>query len=398
MIVEATYVGGAGVLIGTGLRWVLLSDPADEAVVDEIWRALTRAEIGATNVTESVLAIAERAFGGDPPGLAMVDLSPGASASLSRGSGHVQVSGPGRVLRLDGGTGPANGTPARRIVGGVVAADRADLLPLGPPRPVAPTVAAETSAPLPASGALIDGIPEAILAAKGPEGPPPRPRRRTPDRTAEPSDTGGPHDTSEPEPGLSLRIEEGGHTTIRPPAGSLPPADDHDGATAHRSAHLVHESVPVVLAVTCPLGHLSPASSPACRTCHQRIAPQEPQQVQRPVLGGLRLPTSEVVPLDRGVVLGRKPAPVEGSTDWPHLVHLPSDHAFVSRMHLQIELDGWDVIARDLGSRGGTTLLAPGRDPVRMRGGETYVLAPGTVLDLADVYAVRFETGAGVGR
>ena len=116
--------------------------------------------------------------------------------------------------------------------------------------------------------------------------------------------------------------------------------------------------------------------------------------MDRPLLGGLRLPTGEVVPLDRGVILGRKPAPAEGSTDWPHLVHLPSDHSFVSRRHLQIELDGWDVVARDLESRGGTTIAPPGRDPQGMRPGEAYVLEPGTVLDMAHVYAVRFETGA----
>ena len=116
--------------------------------------------------------------------------------------------------------------------------------------------------------------------------------------------------------------------------------------------------------------------------------------MDRPSLGGLRLPTGEVVPLDRGVILGRKPAPAEGSTDWPHLVHLPSDHSFVSRRHLQIELDGWDVVARDLDSRGGTTITMPGREPQRMRPNDAYVLEPGTVLDMAQVYAVRFETGA----
>ena len=116
--------------------------------------------------------------------------------------------------------------------------------------------------------------------------------------------------------------------------------------------------------------------------------------MDRPSLGGLRLPTGEVVPLDRGVILGRKPAPAEGSTDWPHLVHLPTDHSFVSRRHLQIELDGWDVVARDLDSRGGTTITFPGREAQRMRPGDAYVLDPGTVLDMAQVYAVRFETGA----
>ena len=49
---------------------------------------------------------------------------------------------------------------------------------------------------------------------------------------------------------------------------------------------------------------------------------------------------------------------------------------------------------RDLDSRGGTTLTYPGREPQRMRPHDAYVLEPGTVLDLAQVYAVRFETGA----
>ena len=51
-------------------------------------------------------------------------------------------------------------------------------------------------------------------------------------------------------------------------------------------------------------------------------------------------------------------------------------------------------MARDLDSRGGTTIASPGREPQRMRPREAYVLEPGTVLDLAQVYAVRFETGA----
>jgi hypothetical protein len=194
---------------------------------------------------------------------------------------------------------------------------------------------------------------------------------------------------------MMQRIEEGAHTTIRPPTtptGATEP-DDHDGATSLRAAHLTHTTAPTVLAVSCPLGHLTPPISPQCRVCHQRVAPQEPRRVDRPPLGGLRLPTGEVVPLDRGVILGRKPAPAEGSTDWPHLVHLPADHSFVSRRHLQIELDGWDVVARDLDSRGGTTFAPPGREPERMRPGDAYVLEPGTVLDMAQVYSVRYESG-----
>ena len=394
MIVDARYTSGAGVLVGSGACWVLLTDPADEQVVQEIWDVLSMTAPSGAGVVERVLAIVEKAFDGDPPGLAVVDFTAGSSTTLSRGTGHVRLAGPGRVLSLDGGTDPDELAPTRRLVGGVVAAQRVDLKPISTRvAPVPP--AQESEAPRPAAG-MIDGIPAAILAAKGPDGPPPRNRVRAPV-----DDTGPARDTSEPDPLLAARIEEGTRTTIRTPSEphTAPAPDgagpaDHDGSTTFRPAHLSHGTAPTVLAVSCPLGHLTPPVSPQCRVCHQRVAPQEPRRVDRPTLGGLRLPTGEVVPLDRGVVLGRKPAPADGSTDWPHLVHLPKDHSFVSRQHLEIELDGWDVVARDLDSRGGTTIAPPGREPLRMRPRDAYVLEPGTVLDLAQVYAVRFETGA----
>ncbi|MCF6378929.1 FHA domain-containing protein [Nocardioides KLBMP 9356] len=385
-------------LVGSGAHWVLLTDPGDEQVVQEIWDVLSMTAHSGAGVVERVLAIVEKAFDGDPPGLAVVDFTSGASTTLSRGSGHVRMAGPGRVLSLDGGDDPGELATTRRLVGGVVDAQRVELRPLSVRSAPAMTTAQETAAPRPAPG-MIDGIPAAILAAKGPDGPPPRNRVRPPV-----DDTGPARDTSEPDPLLAERIEEGTRTTIRTPsephtslAEHDPGAvehDDHDGSTTLRPAHLSHGTAPTVLAVSCPLGHLTPPVSPQCRVCHQRVAPQEPRRVERPTLGGLRLPTGEVVPLDRGVVLGRKPAPADGSTDWPHLVHLPKDHSFVSRQHLQIELDGWDVVARDLDSRGGTTIAPPGREPQRMRPRDAYVLESGTVLDLAQVYAVRFETGA----
>lgn len=390
LIVDARYTGGTGVLLGSGAHWVLMTDPSDEQVVQDVWDVLAASAASRAGVVEQVLAVVERAFGGDPPGLAVADFTSGASTTLSRGAGHVRLAGPTRVLSLDGGADPGRSHPTRRLIGGVVAADRVELAPVS--TRTAPAPPGTRVEPPPASAALIDGIPAAVLAAKGPDGPPPRVRTLRP---AE--DTGAL--TSEPDPLLVQRIEEGSHTTIRPASAPHhapePEPDDHDGSTTHRPAHLAHNTAPTVLAVSCPLGHLTPPAAPQCRVCHQRVAPQEPRRVARPPLGGLRLPTGEVVPLDRGVVLGRKPAPAEGSTDWPHLVHLPSDQSFVSRKHLQIELDGWDVVARDLDSRGGTVLTAPGREAQRMRPGDAYVLEPGTVLDMAHVYAVRYETGPG---
>ena len=400
MVVETRYAAGDGVLLGAGDHWVLVTDPGDDDVLDEIWDVISGARASDAPITEQVLAIVEKAFGGEPPGLAIVDLANGGSTSISRGSGHVRVSGADRILSLEGGSDPDAMPRLRRLAGGVVAASRATLKPLAH-RTSPPRVHAAPPPPA-AGGLLIDGIPDSILAATGPDGPPPRPRRRrAPERD---HDTGSLTDTTEPDPGFIERISEGAHTTIQPPStdGAVDePVDDHDGSTVHRpglASHLRHETNDSVLAISCPTGHLTPADSKSCRVCRQPVAPQEPRRVPRPTLGGLRLPTGEVVPLDRGVVLGRKPAPLEDSTDWPHLVHLPSDHTFVSRMHLYIELDGWNVLARDLDSRGGTMLTMPGRDPERLRAGEAYVLEPGCSLDLAEVYEVRFEVGPVVPR
>lgn len=181
---------------------------------------------------------------------------------------------------------------------------------------------------------------------------------------------------------------------------------DHDGMTTYRPEgqppeepeasvdHLSHNTRETVLAVHCPRGHVTPAYTPNCRTCNAPVPPQDPQRMPRPKLGGLILPTGETVPLNRGVVFGRKPAPMPGGEEWPHLVYLPQDSSYLSRMHLAIELDGWLVMAQDLGARGGTTLKVPGRPPEKLRAGETYVLESGHALDLADVYEIVFEVNA----
>ena len=123
------------------------------------------------------MAIVEKAFDGDPPGLALVDFTSGASTTLSRGAGHVRLAGASRVLSLDHGSDPDHLAATRRLVGGVVAADRVELMPIAGPHRV-PRRSPRRSRRPPPSAALIDGIPAAILAARGPDGPPPRTRVR----------------------------------------------------------------------------------------------------------------------------------------------------------------------------------------------------------------------------
>lgn len=152
---------------------------------------------------------------------------------------------------------------------------------------------------------------------------------------------------------------------------------------------------PKVLAITCPAGHLSPPHRDTCRVCSHQVADQQAFEAARPVLGVLRLESGDKLPLDRGVLLGRSPkvrADLEVARE-PHIVKLTSPDNDLSRNHLEIIIDGWHVLACDLGSTNGTTVQIPGSAPIRLRPGEHVALEPGTVLVLADVVSVTFEVG-----
>jgi hypothetical protein len=225
---------------------------------------------------------------------------------------------------------------------------------------------------------MIDGIPDDIAAAVGPDIPP---RFEQPS----PGDAAPPQQGAEPAPDTAPVDHPdrtaGGTTRRTRLPGATPPTVDHLRQPTHET----------VLAVFCAQGHATPAYSTDCRVCHGLVPPQDPQRIPRPRLGGLRLPGGEVVALDRSVVIGRRPAPVDDQGEWPHLVTVPPEASYVSRVHLHVQLDGWLVIVRDLGSRGGTTLRVPGRSPETMRAQEPRVLEPGHALDLADEYEVVYD-------
>ncbi|MFN8193343.1 MAG: FHA domain-containing protein [Nocardioidaceae bacterium] len=361
---ETSYVGGPGVLLARSRRWLLLDDDPPLDRLDEWWGLMGTAG----PVRDRLIAALERVYPLHERSLVLVDLDDPEPA-VTWGEGRVEVDGHRHVLSV----GIEGFGSARPLLAGVVPAARVEL-------------ALPDAAPV-ATG-LIDGIPDDILASTA-SGPSSRPVFR-------PASYGDDDDEE-----ATITIPRSAIAGQLPGAVEAPdqPGGDHDGATVYRSGlsdHLRQSTHETVLAVHCPQGHVTPAYTPTCRVCQTVVPPQEPRRIPRPRLGGLRLPNAELVPLDRGVVFGRKPAPVPGSVDWPHLVTLPQDSTYVSRMHLQIELDGWLVLARDLGSRGGTTLRIPGRLPQRIRANERYVLEPGHTLDLADSYEILYEVSAEV--
>lgn len=401
MGVEARYSPGTALLIGSGNHWLLLGRPAGSAgtphavVVDRLWRLL--GETGP--VVDRVLEELAAHYPTGLPSLVLLDATPGSELSTTRGEGRLTRLGVRWTLSLSDAAGEPPAWP--RLTGGIVSAEAAWVSPAG--RIAAPLSAgsvgsvgetllpdAPLDSPAPTHRAnLIDGVPAHILAARAPE------RHFDPDRALRDTDSGVRSErTVEPAGGA----EERANTTYRPARLLREQAereqverDQAELADRLDLEELRHVTGETVLAVYCRGGHITMAYADTCRVCREPVPPQEPQRVPRPALGVLRLPSGEAVPLDRGVVLGRKPGPVPGGEAYPHLVHLPADSTYLSRMHLQIALDGWLVLAIDLGSQGGTRLRAPGRDPIMLTPREAYVLEDGHVLDLADVYAVTFE-------
>jgi hypothetical protein len=150
---------------------------------------------------------------------------------------------------------------------------------------------------------------------------------------------------------------------------------------------------PAVPALICPAGHVNPPSEVHCRRCGAALPP-DPVVVPRPVLGVLRLSVGDMISLDRGVIMGRNPKPDFSGADGgerPHVVRLPSEDSDISRTHLRVTLDGWQVLVTDLNSANGTVVTLPGREPEQLRPGQPMPIKPGTVVTLAGGIDFRFE-------
>lgn len=175
------------------------------------------------------------------------------------------------------------------------------------------------------------------------------------------------------------------------------PVEDDTSVTVHRPGNAspgadTAGQRPSVPAVRCPDGHLNPPAATQCRVCAAAVPPQESFPVPQPVLGVLRLSTGGDIPLDRDVFLGRDPShSEERMARKPHLLRLPSPGKDISRDHLEVRLVGWRVMAIDLGSVNGTTVIAPGAAPEALAAGASRMIEPGTQVVLADEVSFVYE-------
>ena len=151
-----------------------------------------------------------------------------------------------------------------------------------------------------------------------------------------------------------------------------------------------------MLAVLCLRGHPNPPTSALCRICGREVPEQQAYETPRPPLGVLRLSTGDVVSLDRGVIMGRAPQAPPGLPPelQPHVVRIASPQRDLSRNHVQVVVEGWQVILRDLDTTNGTTVTPPRGTTTRLRAGDPMVLDPGTVVSLAGEVSFTYEVPA----
>ncbi len=196
---------------------------------------------------------------------------------------------------------------------------------------------------------------------------------------------------------VAPQAEEGGPRAVGPQ--SLAEVNDHDSMTIMSLDDLApaegqpRASEPSltgmsVVATYCPMGHPNPPHRTECRSCGAPLL-GEPARIPRPAMGWVRTPGGERVELVTPLVIGRNPRAerIQG-TDLPRLISVPNGH--VSSNHLEIRLEGWNVLAVDLHSRNGTFLRRPGQPPMRLPEQPTMIIS-GDVLDLGHGVQFSFE-------
>ncbi|MEV3983866.1 FHA domain-containing protein [Nonomuraea sp. NPDC049758] len=184
-----------------------------------------------------------------------------------------------------------------------------------------------------------------------------------------------------------------------PPVLGPPEHFDHPGPPPQEQQQGDHGDRPLVYGVDCKNDHFNDPRVPYCAVCGIALVQRTlvPYKGPRPSLGVLILDDGTALPLESDYLLGRDPerAPeVAGGSARPAKVTSPDGS--VSRRHLRVALDGWDVNLVDLGSVNGTQIQPPG-DPnfYDIPPNEPVTIAPGTTVRVGVSRTLRFEAHRG---
>ena len=151
---------------------------------------------------------------------------------------------------------------------------------------------------------------------------------------------------------------------------------------------------PSVMAVFCEAGHPNPVHASSCRECDSTITSRT-GQVERPVLGVLRVSSGATAILDTDVIIGRLPQGTSSTAaQRPRLLAVPSPGKAISKTHCAVRVEGWDMRVEDLGSTNGTFLLRAGEEPRRVPEHQQLLLRAGDIIDIGDGTTLTVEREA----
>lgn len=167
---------------------------------------------------------------------------------------------------------------------------------------------------------------------------------------------------------IEPQASQWGPPSAQPAGGLEEPQDvgDHDGYTI-RAADLPQPA------------HEEPVDMTLAPHDDDHAGPEQAATVL------LSLSTGQQLELDRPVLIGRAPESSRfGFGETPRLVTVPSPQQDISRTHVEVKLEGDNVLVTDLRSTNGTVVVLPGSPPRRLHPGESVPVPVGTVVDLGD--------------
>ncbi|MDO5678262.1 MAG: FHA domain-containing protein, partial [Propionibacteriaceae bacterium] len=150
----------------------------------------------------------------------------------------------------------------------------------------------------------------------------------------------------------------------------------------------------LVLAAPCTNGHANAPGSHRCRICKYPVDSSNPRLIRRPTLAGVHTNRGDFADVISGVIVGRAPDASKGPAG-SYLMRVLSPGNDISRSHVLVSTQGWNVHVTDLHSTNGTTVLPDGEAPFTLRDGATVEVSIGTVLDLGDGVSLRIEPPRG---
>lgn len=167
-----------------------------------------------------------------------------------------------------------------------------------------------------------------------------------------------------------------------PDATLPPPVSDALLADVRRTEPTAETRGSLVDAKLCGAGHANPPTAATCAVCSEFLAPGAAAvvHVPRPSLGRLQFDDGELVELDQELLVGRSPArDQDPSRAALRRVRTPGDK--VSRSHLEVRFQGWDVLVNDCGSTNGTFVVPhPGGQVVALEPGRPQMIDAGAVV------------------